>query len=411
MNANCALSLASRFGGMSGSSSMALKGWSFFKGSLWWILSSLGTCWGRGIVWWHAARARWRRWTNQADCWKEKAGGHFYTWPRFWWHLLSLPLVWLMLFKALPLLGSSMTVYTVCEPCLAQPRPMDDHLARLSAFEVPPVTCTAVTASQVSLTCLHVPYSCLPSRRFPSVRPRFDPRLQPEATSGGSPPMYPLNGQPPCLRHFSTCTAWPGTWPLPLAGCYRKGSLSLRPCLPDYSPCFISTYCWRFPSVTCDMHLVQSLPALPQCALLLRLRWSAADGSGAHCVGTFTLPLPLPESNWHFELLLSRVSSSPLCLYGGSPPRTPATPAPLSHPTQVRRLERCPLRDLTFSPGPPEFTFLGSAVLKLESACLPCALLIVFAQLPASAPHFLPSGETALMADRSVDEGQELGKG
>ena len=104
---------------------------------------------------------------------------------------------------------------------------------------------------------------------------------------------------------------------------------------------------------------------------------------------------------------LPGVSCSPLCLYGGSPPGTPATPAPLSHPTQVRLLERCSLRDLTFSPGPPEFTFLGSAVLKLESACLPCALLFVFAQLPASAPHFRPPGETALMADRSVDEGQE----
>ena len=137
---------------------------------------------------------------------------------------------------------------------------------------------------------------------------------------------------------------------------FHRGSIALaytvvpRTSARVRSPCFASTYCWRFPSVTFDMHLVQSLPALPLCALILRLRWSAADGSGAHCIGTFTL---------------------------------------------------------TFSPGPPEFTSLGSAVLKLESACLPCALLFVFAQLSASAPHFLPSGETALMADRSVDEGEE----
>ena len=207
MNANCALSLASRFGGMSGSSSMALKGWSFFKGSLWWILSSLGTCWGRGVVWWHAARARWRRWTNQAGCWKEKAVGHFNTWPRFWWHLLSLPLVWLMLSKALPLLGSSVTVYTVCEPCLAQPCPLDDHLARPSAFEVPPVTYIAVTASQTSLTCLHVPYSCLPSRRFPSVRPRFDPRLQRFPSQWPTPMPQALLDLHCLARHLADATS------------------------------------------------------------------------------------------------------------------------------------------------------------------------------------------------------------
>ena len=264
MSASCALSLVSGFGGMSGPSSMALKGWYFFKGSLWWILSSLGTCWERGTVWWHAALARWRRWTNQADSWTEKTGGHFYTWPRFWWHLFSSPLVWLMLLKALP-----QPVYAVYEPCLAQPRPLEDHLARLSAFEVPPVPCTAENASQASTTCLHVPYSYLPSRRFPSVRPRLVPRLPPEATSGGSPPMYSLNGPTPCPRHSSTCTAWPGTWPLTSAGCYRKGSLSLRhACLTvapvssvpavGGSPPSLVTCNWYSPCLSCPSALSYS---------------------------------------------------------------------------------------------------------------------------------------------------------